>query len=210
MTTHAYNPIYLNKASASIGIMVHDAVHQFGCDGSEFLFRFSNSTVAAEMEAGNPRYLMGRSGLELFLEVEEQTAGRQIITPSVDCSTKSEEYRTGWLLAQYQWYSGRTFRDILETMPYDKLADLSPALPGTDLKNIFATLNEHFALEESRLKRIRRGCGMTQEELSDLSTVPLSTIRAYERKAKDIKKAQADILLRLSHVLKCSIQDLLV
>ena len=49
----------------------------------------------------------------------------------------------------------------------------------------------------------------TQEELSELSTVPLSTIRAYERKAKDIKKAQADILLRLSSVLKCNMQDLL-
>ena len=209
MMTHAYNQIYLNKASSAIGIMIHDAVHEFGCIGSEFLHRFACSQAAAEIEAGNPRYLMGRSGLELYLEVEEQTRGRQIITPVVDCSLKSKEYRAGWLLAQYQWYSCRTFRDILTAVTFDELADLSPALPGTDLKNIFDRLDEKFVSEESRLKRIRRGCGMTQEELSDLSTVPLSTIRAYERKAKDIKKAQADILLRLSSVLKCNMQDLL-
>ena len=209
MMTHAYNPIYLNKASSAIGIMVHDAVNEFGCVGSEFLYRFACSQAAAEMEAGNPRYLMGRSGLELYLEVEEQTRGRQIITPPVDCSLKSKEYRAGWLLAQYQWYSCRTFRDILTAVTFEELADLSPALPGTDLKNIFDKIDEKFVSEESRLKRIRRGCGMTQEELSDLSTVPLSTIRAYERKAKDIKKAQADILLRLSSVLKCNMQDLL-
>ena len=93
---------------------------------------------------------------------------------------------------------------------FEELANLSPPLPVTDLKNIFDKIDEKFVSEESRLKRIRRGCGMTQEELSDLSTVPLSTIRAYERKAKDIKKAQADILLRLSSVLKCNMQDLLV
>lgn len=209
MMTHAYNQIYLNKASASVGIMVHDAVNEFRCDAAEFLKRFAHSQAAAEMEAGNPRYLIGRSGLELYLEVEEQTTGRQIITPAVDCSMKSREYRAGWLLAQYQWYSGRTFRGILTAVTFDELADLSPALQSDDLKNIFDRLDEKFTSEESRLKRIRRGCGMTQEELSELSTVPLSTIRAYERKAKDIKKAQADILLRLCGVLKCNMQDLL-
>ena len=192
-----------------MGIMLHDAVSEFHCDGSEFLFRFSRSQVAAEIEAGNPRYLAGRTGLELYLEVEEETTGRRILTPSVDCSTRSSEYRTGWLLAQYQWHSGRTFRDILEAVPYPVLADLSPTLPGVDLQNIFDKLDERFLTAESHLKRIRRTCGMTQEELSERSTVPLSTIRAYERKAKDIKKAQADILLRLSNVLKCNMQDLL-
>ena len=209
MMTHAYNQIYLNKASASVGIMVHDAVNEFHCDTAEFLQRFAHSQAAAEMEAGNPRYLIGRSGLELYLEVEEQTTGRQIITPAVDCSMKSREYRAAWLLAQYQWHSGRTFRSILEMVSYEELAELSPSLPSADLKTIFDKLDAKFDKEESRLKRIRRGCGMTQEELSDLSTVPLSTIRAYERKAKDIKKAQADILLRLSSVLKCNMQDLL-
>ena len=92
---------------------------------------------------------------------------------------------------------------------YEELAELSPALPSANLKNIFDKLDAKFDKEESRLKRIRRSCGLTQEELSELSTVPLSTIRAYERKAKDIKKAQADILLRLCGVLKCNIQDLL-
>lgn len=64
-------------------------------------------------------------------------------------------------------------------------------------------------LKESKLKTVRKCCGLTQEELSVRSGVSLNTIRAYERKAKDIKKAQMDIVLRLSDGLQCRIEDIL-
>ena len=39
--------------------------------------------------------------------------------------------------------------------------------------------------------------------------VELPTIRAYERKAKDINKAQMDIVMGLANALKCEIRDLI-
>ena len=63
--------------------------------------------------------------------------------------------------------------------------------------------------KESKLKTMRRQCGLTQEELSGLSGVALPTIRAYERKAKDINKAQMDIVMGLADALKCEIRDLI-
>ena len=50
---------------------------------------------------------------------------------------------------------------------------------------------------------------MTQTELAGESGVSLNTIHAYERKGKDINKAQIDIVLRLAKALKCDITELL-
>ena len=69
MTIHAYSPIYLNKASRAVGNMLHDAVYEFHMDGSTFLQQFIQSGVAEQIENGNPKYIAGRSGLELFLEI---------------------------------------------------------------------------------------------------------------------------------------------
>ena len=62
---------------------------------------------------------------------------------------------------------------------------------------------------ESKLKTARKHCGLTQEDLANESGVSLNTIRAYERKSKDINKAQSDIVLRLARALKCNMTDLL-
>ena len=67
--THAYSPLYLSKSSRTVGNMLHDAVVEFGMDGTDFLNRFIQSDVATQIESGNPKYIAGKSGLELFLEV---------------------------------------------------------------------------------------------------------------------------------------------
>ena len=56
MMTHAYSPLYLNKASRAVGNMLHDAVVEFGMDGEDFLKRFIQSDIAEEIESGNPKY----------------------------------------------------------------------------------------------------------------------------------------------------------
>lgn len=50
---------------------------------------------------------------------------------------------------------------------------------------------------------------MTQDALAKASGVPVNTIRAYERKSKDLNKAKADIIMRLTRALRCEISDLL-
>ena len=48
MTTHAYSPLYLSKASRTVGNMLHDAVLEFGMNGADFLRRFIQSEVAEQ------------------------------------------------------------------------------------------------------------------------------------------------------------------
>lgn len=209
MTTHAYSPLYLSKASRAVGNMLHDAVVEFGMDGEDFLKRFIQSDVAEEIESGNPKYIAGKSGLELFLEVMEKTTGKAYDTNLIESYERSPVYWIGWMLTHYQWYSGRTFKSILDTVPYNELLGLYGTLHEADIEKSYEVLDAHFEKSESKLKTTRKHCGLTQEELAHESGVSLNTIRAYERKGKDINKAQFDIVLRLAKALKCDITELL-
>ena len=209
MMTPAYNPMYLSKAARAVGNMLHDAVLEFGYDGSEFLQLLIQSEVAAEIEQGNPKYVAGKSGLELFGEVIERTTGKTIDTTHIESYERSDVYWVGWMLTHYQWYSGRSFRDILDCVPYEELLCLYGTLHEADIHKSYEVMNAHIESSEVKLKKVRRSCGLTQEELAEQSGVSLNTIRAYERRSKDINKAQADIILRLARALRCNMEDIL-
>ena len=103
MTTRAYSQLYLSKASRAVGNMLHDAVTEFGINGTDFLIRFIQSDVAGQFEDGNPKYIAGKSGLELFLEVMETTTGETYNSRLIESYERSSAYWVGWMLAHYQW-----------------------------------------------------------------------------------------------------------
>ena len=65
------------------------------------------------------------------------------------------------------------------------------------------------ANKKSRLHKIRKARGFTQQQLSDASGVSLRMIQLYEQKQNDISKAQVNIVLNLAKVLGCDIEDLI-
>lgn len=209
MTTHAYSQLYLSKSSRAVGNMLHDAVIEFGMDGEDFLDRFIQSNIAEEIESGNPKYIAGKSGLELFLEVMEKTTGKAYDSELVKSYERSPVYWVGWMLTHYQWYSSHTFKSIIDTVPYNELLGLYGTLHEADIEKSYEVLDAHLERNESKLKTARKHCGLTQEDLANESGVSLNTIRAYERKSKDINKAQSHIVLRLARALKCNMTDLL-
>lgn len=208
MMTHAYSQLYLGKASRTIGNMLHDAVLEYGVNGSDFLKRFVQSDIAEQFEEGNPKYIAGKSGLELFIEVMEKTTGESCNTRLVESYERSATYWVGWMLTHYQWYSGRSFKSILDTVPYSELLGLYETLHEADIRKSYEVMDTHFINHESKLKTIRKYCGLTQEALAKESGVSVNTIRAYERKSKDLNKAQFDIVVRLSKALKCEASEL--
>ena len=68
-------------------------------------------------------------------------------------------------------------------------------------------MREHF--KETNLKRYRTTYGCSQSELARRSGVSLRSIQMYEQRNKDINKASALSLYRISKVLGCSIENLL-
>ncbi len=209
MMMHAYNPIYLSKVSRAVGNMLHDAVYVFEINGNDFLQQFIQSGIAEEIENGNPKYIAGKSGLELFLEVMEKTTGTVPDTDLIESYDRSDVYWVGWMLTHYQWYSGRSFKTIIDTVSFDDLCSLYGTLHEADIQKSYEVMDAHFADSGSKLKTLRKQCGLTQEELSDASGVALNTIRAYEQKSKDLGKAQLEIVMNLARALKCDVSDLI-
>lgn len=209
MMTHAYNQLYLSKAARTIGMMLHNAVLEYGVAGGEFLRRFIQSDIAEQFQNGSPKYLAGKSGAEIFVEVMEETSSESYDLKSTEVYERSDVYWVGWMLTHYQWYSGRTFKAILETIPYEELLGLYGTLHEADIQKSYEVLELHFDNSESRLRRLRKYCRLTQEELAEKSGVSINTIRAYEQKSKDLNKASVDIVLRLSKALACDVTELM-
>jgi len=178
-------------------------------NGTDFLNRFIQSGIAKCIEEGMPKYIAGKSGIELYLEVMELTTGNNMSVATKVYYDRSPEYWAGWVLAHYQWYSGHPFKRILEVITYDELIALYSTLHEADIQKCYDVFDSHFSSAESRLKTIRKRCGITQEVLAEKSGVSLNTIRAYERKSKDLNKAQCDIITRLSMALKCDMAELI-
>jgi transcriptional regulator with XRE-family HTH domain len=68
-------------------------------------------------------------------------------------------------------------------------------------------IREYF--QDTNLKRIRIAYGCTQKELAKRSGVSLRSIQMYEQRNKDINKASAETLYRISRVLGCGMENLL-
>ena len=72
-----------------------------------------------------------------------------------------------------------------------------------------ASQRVHECFPETQLKYFRTYANYTQQELAHRSGVSLRSIQMYEQRQKDINKASADTLYRLSKMLHCSIEDLM-
>lgn len=111
---------------------------------TDFLKRFIQSDVAEQIESGNPKYIAGKSSLELFGEVMEKTTGETYSTELVKSYDRSNVYWVGWMLTHYQRYSGRTFKSILDTVPYDELIVPYGMLHEADIQKSYEVLDSHF------------------------------------------------------------------
>lgn len=209
MKTHAYNSLYLEDAMNNLGTMLDCVVHAAQCNLLVFYEMFLSSGVASQMEAGNPRYLSGMSGMELMQIVLEKSSDKTLPILNYAPFDRTPEYWAGWALAYYQWYcaysfsfiqrNGLSIRTVLSLYPTLHEADLSKFVQTAD-----ALIQQHLDTQKSRLKTIRKQSRFTQKELAELSGVTLRMIQAYEQGDQDILKAEAQTVFALARVLGCS------
>lgn len=92
-----------------------------------------------------------------------------------------------------------------------ELIDLYPTLHEASDDKVVDVLNEKYKSQRkaTNLQTLRKRAGLSQKQLAELSGVSIRMIQQYEIMDKDINKASAISLLRLSKVIGCSIEDLL-
>ncbi len=208
-----YNELYLNDAMKNLGDMVEYAVLDLGFEPDTFWGYFISSGIAEKFGNGNPKYIVGMSGVELA-----ETVLRAVNAPfeSVSIShidSKGVAYWSGWILAYYQWETGRRFEDIVNDGLTLSTVFAMYILHEADESKFVETANEMIARNKenskSKLSQIRKARGFTQVELAEASGVTLRMVQLYEQKQNDINKAQVDTVIALSKALGCDVQDIL-
>jgi len=209
MVIHAYSDDYLTSAQRILGDMLDFAVNTYDMDIDKFFEMFLVSNVSRQFEIGNPTYVAGKTGCELVKEVIRDSGLVMEEYPDEMYLDKSPEYWSGWALAYYQWYRGRTFSRIYRAVSMTEIRNMYEAYHEMDLAHFVERLdelwNQHYP--ETNLKRIRDLAGLSQRELAELSGVSVRQIQLFEQRQRDINQTRAIDVLRLSRALGCKNED---
>ncbi len=207
----AYNEIYLNDAMTNLGEAFDYAVNACGLALDEFMDMFIVSGYADSFSKGSAKVVSGMSGTELVLSVIKRSgisAGSGHTLSGYDFSA---EYWTGWVTAYYQWYTGRSFKDIVTHIKISDVYNMYPLMHEASEDRFVQAVENMIAREkkETRLQKQRKISGYSQSQLAKLANVNLRTLQQYESGAKNINRASAETVLSLSKVLGCNAEDIL-
>lgn len=211
MVMHAYPYDYTNMAQRIMGDMLDYAVNTYDMDIDKFFGMFIVSDISKQFQAGNPTYVAGKTGCELFKEVIAASGLKMDDKEDVMYLDKTAEYWSGWSLAYYQWYTGRTFAKIWNAVKLKDMVDMYPVYHEMDIQHFIDRMNELWDsyYVDTNLKRIRMLSGYSQRELSELSGVPLRQIQLFEQRQRNINNTRAENVFRLAKILNCKCEDLI-
>ena len=209
--THAYSELYLTNAKDRLSSFFDYAINDCALKPDWITALFINTGYAEQFERGNPAYLAGMSGVELARAVINKAYGRKELPTPTHAEDCSPEYWAGWAVAEYQWSTGRRFKDIFERIPLTKIIEMYSVYHEMDITSFIVTMEELYQAAEgdSNLSRIRKNRGLSQFELADQSGINIRNIQMYEQRINNIDKAQAHTIYKLSRVLGCDMEDLL-
>ncbi|MCR5145508.1 MAG: helix-turn-helix domain-containing protein, partial [Lachnospiraceae bacterium] len=210
---HAYSELYLEEMQEDMGLVFDLAVNVLHYDINEFNEIFINSTIAKKIEYGDSSVLAGKSGIEMLYDVLDERGDkyRDIQQEDIDIWSRSPQYWAGWILCYYQWYTAISFLEIYKTVTAKDIEDMYMPYHEMDESQFVDEINRRRSdiRAMTYLKYFRQKAGYTQQQLADLTEVPVKTIRQYEQGQKNINKASAETVIKFSRVLCCQPFDLL-
>lgn len=194
-----------------LGDVFDYAINICGISGIDFVKLFVSSSISKRMENGEPAYLIGKSGLEAAKEIILETMNTELDKEPQNRFIRSKEYWIGWVVAYYQWYSGRKYSEIFKAVTYDEFEKMYHTLHEADISKLTDIIDLRIKeiFPDTNLKRIRTAYGCSQAELARLSGVNLRSIQMYEQRNKDINKASVETVSRLAKILGCTVEDLI-
>lgn len=206
----AYDEIYLDDAMETLGNAVEYATLFCKVEGQEFLDLFLISGIAEEFGRGNVKYISGMSGIELARVVLEKCGKKVPDITELPYIDYPPEYWIGWILAYYQWYTGKSFSTICKKISYRSMNDLYGVLHEADPSKAVSVFDDIMnKAGETNLARLRRAKGLSQSQLAKASEISIRSIQLYEQRQTDINNAQHNHLKALAKVLGCEVEDIL-
>ena len=207
---HEYRETKLNNAATALGDAFDYAVNVCGIAGDDFAKLFVVSSTSKQMENADSAVVLGKSGIEIAIDVVRETKGTDIDAAPKESFARTKEYWIGWAVCHYQQYSDRSYAQIFDALSYNELDELYYTLHETDISKFMELADRRMKerYPDTNLKRLRTSCSLTQAELARRSGIGLRAIQVYEQRRKNINKASADTLYRLAKVFGCTMEDL--
>lgn len=211
MEMNAYYEGYLDSAQETLGNMMDYAVNTCGMDAEEIFGMFLSSGVARQFGKGNPRYVAGMTGAELAKEVVCAVEGKELSEPEEFFLDKSPEYWCGWILAYYQWSTGRSFHKIHQVLPIKEVLYLYPTHHEADVARFAETADYIYKKRHKKtyLQQFRENMGMEIKELAEQARISEAMIAELEGDFLKIQKADTLVTFRLSQILGCDMEELM-
>lgn len=208
---HAYDDQYLDDAMICLGEAMDYVANICQIEMDRFLELFIGTGYAEQFGAGVPKYVSGLSGTELAMDILAKSGIYNTFPQAKIEYSYSPQYWSGWILAYYQWYTGRSFKEIQKYITMQEIEKLYPTLHEASEKKFVDTVNRIIRKKNppTRLQVQRKISGYSQRELAEKVGVNLRTLQQYEIRAKDINRAAGSTLFSLAKVLGCRVEDLL-
>ena len=203
-----YKKMQISKNSGIIGDLFDFLVNECKIDSNKVVEFFLKSKVCKKIENKEYNYLIGKSGIELGLEILEEF-DIEVENYSTISFVRSQEYWCGWAISYFHHINDVKYSKIFEIVTFDDLLRMYPTLHEADITKFIEVLDKINKKKPSNLKKIRINHGCSQRELSEMSGVSLRSIQMYEQKRKDINKAQVEAVYKLAKALGCNIEDIL-
>ena len=201
---HAYDDDCMPLIREKVANMFEIAVIHKNMDIDDFANKFVSSEISRALETNNYIYSMGKSAIELLAIILDEDP-KEVMQNSF----ATPEYWVGYTISFVQWYFNKSFKEVIDAYPCSKLLlDYFP-YHEMDIMKIVDLYKIKLNII-SKLKLYREINNLSQNDLANYSGVPIRTIRGYEQGKLDIAKAQADTLYKLSKVLNCTIEDLII
>ena len=138
---HAYDKQYIDDAMRCLGEAMDYAANSCQMNMDEFLDLFIGTGYARQFAAGVPKYVSGVSGTELVMDVLAES-GIEMDFPQAQIEYDySPQYWCGWILAYYQWYTGRSFKEIRKYITMREIEKLYSTLHEGSEEKFVDTVN---------------------------------------------------------------------
>ena len=205
---HAYDKNYLSKAQNNLASMFDFAVYDLEEELSDFYQKFLMSKICPQFERGESTVIVGKSGVELALEIMGDESLASKYRPTAD---RTPEYWCGWVLAYFQWYTNLSFREIENYIPISEVLAMYSPYHEMDISQFCDKMIELYNKRKNNtnLKKLRLDAGLSQSELSEISDIPVRTIQQYEQNQKNINAAKAETVVKLAKALNTSVEKLM-
>ena len=165
----AYDNQYLDDAMKCLGEAFEYAANSCQMDMDSFLELFIGTGYAEQFAAGVPKVVSGTSGTELVMDVLIKSGTDNTFPQARIDYDYSPQYWSGWILAYYQWYTGRNFKEIQKHITMQEIEKLYPTLHEASEKKFVDIVNGMIRKKNppTRLQAQRKISGYSQRELAE-------------------------------------------